>query len=228
MREGKGLVKRFRSIGWLISLILVTSCAPDPGEIYMSGSGVVPARTLQDWATYGDVAVRFRVISEHEVDASDEEKRRGEGTITRQVIARQTGAPFWERATRPPSEPPSPAEWTISDGGWAFNGSQRRRLLVGDRPALVVGQEYLAIRTLSTIGGVPPKEWFSLVYLPLDGSNTIDVSAQQLKDSMVDAPAIDNISPAALGKLLNSTRPDAKSIPYMELDAYERYQRTAR
>ncbi len=70
--------------------------------------------------TYGDVLMTFRVDHEKEIPASKEETRRGEGTITRRVVAQQISTMLWVRPSRPKEMATPEPRWLIADGGWVF------------------------------------------------------------------------------------------------------------
>lgn len=203
-------------------------CASTTTSIVQSGAEVVPTESLQDLVTYGDVAVVFEVTSEATIPPGEDEVRRGEGTITRQVRARQIGEPLWVRPTRDKTAPGPTKEWTISDGGWIFhdgNVDNKVRLEVGGRLPLVVGQRYLAVRTYSSFGGETESEWFSLRYIPLkDGRIVID-------KSRLDGPAdadfdtLQGRSTSDFTQTLIQTDPDSRLANFMHLDAAQRYQK---
>lgn len=207
-------------------LLLCLGCGATPTRIVQSGSSIVPNSTAQDLVTYGDVAVVFTVVEELEVPPTEAEVARGEGTITRQVTARQEGKAVWSRPTRNKLAPEPGAVWTISDGGWVFHGTKRIPLEVEGRPRLVVGEQYLAVRTFSSLGGETTQEWFSLCYIPLRGGR-INIDAKSVKDGSASyLRSLQDLSPAGVGRLLKSTSPDSEATPYMNLDAAHRYART--
>lgn len=214
---------------WLLAALLVilsAGCGAAPERVVQSGSNIVPDSTVQDLVTYGDVAVLFTVVAESEVAPTEEEVKRGEGTVTRQVTARQDGGIVWSRPTRDKLASPPASQWIISDGGWIFHGDKRVRLEVAGRSPLVVGQQYLAVRTFSSLGGDTEPEWFSLAYMPLK-SGKIQFGQDYLQaDSGSYAESIQGLSVPDVARLLRATEPDPKAVPFMQLDAAERYQKT--
>jgi len=210
----------------LLLAVSVTSCSAERTAepiVAQHSSGIVPDDTLEDLVTYGDLAVVFTVVSEQELAPTQVELERGEGTITRQVTARQTSAPLWERPSwSDPVDPPT--EWQIADGGWVFNGSERRRIVDADRSdPLEVGHTYVAIRTYSSVGG-KPREWFSLQRIPLDDGR-VRFSEGTLASLDPTLARLQGMTDKAVGLRLTATPPNVKALPYMELDAAERFQR---
>ena len=193
----------------------------DEEVVLTHGSSIVPDQTIEDLVTYGDVAVVFEVVSESELSPSKEERARGEGTITREVVAQQVGEPVWVRPTRSKSAPRPEKRWEISDGGWLFHGKKRTRMLAEGQDTLVVGSRYLAVRTYSSISGLPP-EWFSLTYIPLEDGQ-VRFSKRALSGSTPDLKRLQGVADDKVADLLDSTKPDPAAVPYMKLDAYERY-----
>jgi hypothetical protein len=192
--------------------------------IVRHGSTMVPADTLEDLVTYGDVAVVIDVTAETELPATKSDLERGEGTIIRQVTVRQVGSPVWTRPSRSKSAPSPKKEWKASDGGWVFHGSKRIRMVDEGQDTLVVGSRYLAVRTYSTIGGVGAPEWISLAYFPLtDGK--VRYSKRTLDESATDIQRLQGSTQEAVGSALKATKPSAKAQPYMKLDAFNRYQK---
>lgn len=214
-------------------VVLVTAfgcgAAPDPipSHYVASGAQIVPASTAQDLATYGDVAVLFTVASESEVPPTQEEIARGEGTITRLVTAKQSGNVLWSRPSRVmTAEGSPPRSWTIADGGWVFHGKTRTPLDVEGRARLVVGNQYLAIRTFSSLGGSTAPEWFSLCYLPVKGGQVAIDRSMLPADATSFQRNFQGLTMAAAVRTLATTHPDPKAQPYMQLDAAHRYEKT--
>lgn len=198
---------------------------PQPVRYMHAGATIVPSETVEDLVTYGDVAVVFTVVEESEVAPTAAEVKRGEGTITRLVTARQDGKPVWTRPSRAKGAPAPATEWEIADGGWLFHGDKRTRLELQGRPRLEVGEQYLAVRTFSSLGGQTESEWFSLGYIPLaQGRVQIDGrSLPERSDSYLRATQ--GLSVTSVADLLVGAPPDARAAQFMDLDAAQRYQK---
>ena len=118
--------------GLLLIALLASGCSSTSGNladaanddvVLVHDSQVVPATTMTDLVTYGDVASVFEVVSEKELPLTREELERGEGVIVRQVRAKQvSGVPAWKRASNGGSATP-PTEWNIADGGGSSMGA---------------------------------------------------------------------------------------------------------
>lgn len=111
----------------------------------------------------------------------------------------------------------------ISDGGWVFHGKETQPLRVAGREPLLVGHDYLAVRTYSTIS-TDDAEWFSLTYLPLNGGK-IESSAALLEASAT-LRELQGLSARGFAERLEATSPDPAAVPYMDLDAFNRYQKS--
>jgi hypothetical protein len=194
------------------------------GVVVRHGASMVPADTLQDLVTYGDVAVVVDVVAEAELPPVQADVDRGEGTITRQVTAQQVGAPVWVRPSRSKTAPLPKKEWKAADGGWVFHGAKRTRIVDEGQDALVVGSRYLAVRTFSTIGGVGAPEWISLAYFPLDGGK-VRYSQRTLDESSPQLQRLQGATQTAVRSALTTTAPSSAAKPYMELDAFNRYEK---
>lgn len=217
-----------RSILVLAVLIALAGCslthpAQPQQPISESGATIVPLETKQDWVTYGDVLMAFRVTSEKEIPPSKEEVDRGEGTITRQVTAQQSeGDVLWTRPSRSSDQPLPVSTWTIADGGWIFHGNDRQPLTVAGREPLTVGGEYIAIRTFARIGGDDTREWFSMQYLPVQDAR---IHFSDTSVLIPDLKSVQDLSVTDFIAMLNKVPPDPRAVPYMSLDPVDRYHR---
>jgi hypothetical protein len=222
------LIKRRSAVPQWLAVVLVgltlTACGTGPA-LTSEGAQVVPNNTLQDLVTYGDLAVRFTVIAKSEIPLTAEEVKRGEGTATRQVTARQDGDPLWTRPTRADAAPLPAREWVISDGGWMVKGGKRIPMPHEGRPPLVVGQQYVAVRTLSSLGEGTAAEWFSLCSMALrDGKVQFDLENRELQPGSY--LELDNLSVPAVADRLAATEVDPRAAPYLQLDASQRYRKS--
>lgn len=205
--------------------VIGTGCsASEPPAIIQHGAGVVPDDTIQDLVTYGDVAVVFEVVAENEVSAGEGQSSQTNEVVGREVTARQVGDAIWERPSRAKAAPNPSKEWVISDGGWLVKGSKRTRLVDDGESPLKVGARYLAIRTYSTIAGVQA-EWFSLAYIPLtEGVVNLPKGAPETSEG--DLQRLNGVTLKSIESILDATKPNATAAPYMDLDAYNRYQKS--
>lgn len=211
----------------LIAAVVTLSagCSSRQKRVVMQGAQAFPGHSLQDWVTYGDVAVRFRIAAEREIPPTEEETERGEGTITRMVTAERRGNPIWSRPSRGEDAPAMPARWDIASGGWIFHGDERTPLFQGDYANLAVGQEYVTVQAYSTYF-TPGGEWMALVFLPIQGGVVTRPNESPNKPPG-GAAAVAGKSAAEVADTMRATKPDARAATYMDLDVCARWQKVA-
>lgn len=214
-------------------LLFGSACTADtsgPGVVTAEGAEALPSRTATDWVTYGDQLVVIDVKSEGRIEATKEEKERGEGFIGREVEV-EVGDPLW---TRPSLKRGSelPEQLTVSNGGWVFHGKEEQRWEVENQVRLTPGSEYLAMLTYGDVSiaggdGSEGPSWFTLDVVPLTTDGTVADTGSD-RESYPMRKEIVGLSGKEVAATLAGTEPDPAAQKYMDEDPVQRYQDVAR
>lgn len=209
----------------VVVAVLAAGCTPQHPGVIMEGAQAFPGESVQDWVTYGDVAVTFTVISEREIPPTPAEVERGEGTITRMVTVERKGDPSWSRPSRAKDAATMPNQWEIANGGWLFHGDEKLPLFSSGLPTFVVGEEYLAVEAYSTCFS-DHGEWVGVTFLPLQ-NGVITWPERASTRPVAGAAAVEGKSALELAAVLATTKGDPRAEKYMALDPCDRWQKVA-
>lgn len=212
--------------------VCVSACG-GASSVVASGQEALPARSAQDWVTYGDAAVVVSVVAEHRGQRSLPEADAREGTIARTVDL-AVDSVLWRR---PGSREQVPAEMTWTTTGWTFSGDDERRMTMANQPDLVGGHQYVVAVVFRPVNpdGSQPASWIPLAsegIIPADDGKLGNGPGIVKKDPAVEGeepPLRDMLwrrDVAAVTDVLSRTQPDLAAEPWMTADPVERYVQT--
>ena len=174
-----------------------------------------PADGLRDWVTYGDRAVVVEIVNENSS---------GPGQL--RTVTWKRRAELWANPARPKEI--APASGTSSGGSFTSGGSDSGLETWGS-PALFVGHTYLAVMSHTTIGGVGPREWSTLVMLPFDDGLIGDGEEYRGWDGQqATLDQVWGLTGPQFERLLTSTPIDPAVARYAARDANDKYQLSRR
>lgn len=208
-----------------------TACGGSPAVI-ASGQEALPARSAQDWVTYGDAALLVRVVAEHRGQRSSPEADAGEGTIAR-TIDLSVDSVLWQR---PGADERMPESMTWTTLGWTFHGDNERRMKMANQPDLAKGHQYVVavvFRSENPDGSDVP-HWIPLasegIIAADDGTlgNGPDIVQKDAAAEGEEPPFRDTLwrkDVSAVGGILRGTEPDPAAAAWMSADPLERYSK---
>ncbi len=212
-----------------VAVAVTNSAAP----VRLHGSEMLPAESAQDWVTYGDHLVVFTVEAESRGPFVPDEEGSRKGTVER-LLDTKTLDIAWSR----PGAREFDSNLELSWGGWFIDGNDEREFLYDPAVRLLVGGTYVGMMTYIEIPDEKPFWAFlsTSALVPAEGGQVGNGNDELITNGRPFEPGDSGFEVLdvawggtiiELAALLESTDPDPAAVPYMDIPAVERFQRTA-
>ncbi len=184
----------------------------------------LPTSTARDWVTYADHLAIVHWVSEKELETIPDDGDPEQGEIQRSVTIGVDDV-LWSR----PQAPALPDEITYFAWGWTYDGDERTELGPWGFPRIEEGHTYVMPIVRYTDPDGAHSRWG-----PFASDGTLPYDDGVLGEGETTNCAHPQWAPVAqkvigqdaqaLADVLDSTKPDPKALPYMNLDPEKRMQ----